>query len=160
MLSSLIRGTTIAPTASTAATTAKSPHAKDPGKRAKPAGLAASSGSSCRLSLRTRFSARNASNSCRQRRHVVPLQAQLLCNFVITQFAVIAQDQRHAMVLRQTCDGIPHPRPLLCAEDCTQRRQLRAGCLDDRDSCFNFHNHLLSTLPAPQSVNALVTSHP
>src|SRR5262249_7928687 len=42
-----------------------------------------------------------------QRSHVVPLQVQLLRNFVIAQFAVIAQDQRHAIVLRKACDSIP-----------------------------------------------------
>jgi hypothetical protein len=36
----------------------------------------------------------------------------------------------------------------------------RALSLDDRGSVFNFHNHPPSTLPASQSVNALVAGHP
>src|ERR1039458_1203689 len=47
-----------------------------------------------------------------QRRHVVPLYVQLLRDFLIAQFAVIAQDQRHTIILREACDGIPHLRPL------------------------------------------------
>src|SRR5580700_3560995 len=84
-----------------------------------------------------------------QRRYVVPLQVQLLRDFVIAQFAVIAENQRHAVVLRQTCDGIPYLSPLFRADDSTQRRRLRTGRLDDRSSFFDFHNHAASTLPAP-----------
>src|SRR5580700_830423 len=75
-----------------------------------------------------------------QRRHVVPFQVQLLRDFVIAQFAVISQNQRHAIIVWQACDGIPHLRPIFLADDSTQRRWLRTGCLDDRGSVFNFHN--------------------
>src|SRR5258708_35529028 len=95
-----------------------------------------------------------------QRRHVVPLQAQLLRDFVITQLAVIAQDQRHAIVLRQACEGIPHLRSLLRADDSTQRRRLRTGCLDAGGSVFTFPKHLQSTLPTPESVTTLAASEP
>src|SRR5438132_275830 len=53
---------------------------------------------------------------------MVPLQAQLLPDFVITQLAVIAQDQRQAKVLRQACDGSLQLRPLLHPDDTAQRR--------------------------------------
>src|SRR5579864_179452 len=91
---------------------------------------------------------------------MVLLQLQLLPNFVITQLAVIAQDQRHAIVFRQACDGGLQLRLLLPADDRPQRRRLRTGGFGDCGPVFNFHNYLLSTPTAPQNVNALVASHP
>src|SRR5271166_6685939 len=95
-----------------------------------------------------------------QRRHVVPFQVQLPRDFVIAQFAVIAQDQRHPIIVRQACDGVPHLRPLFLADDGPQRRGLRTGRFDDGSFVFNFHNHPPTPLPAPQGVNALVASYP
>src|SRR5271167_1751368 len=95
-----------------------------------------------------------------QRRHVVPLQVQLLRDFVIAQFAVIAEDEGHAIIVRQACDGVPYLRPLFLADDSTQWRRFRTGRLDDRGSVFNVRNRPPPTLPAPQSVNALVASYP
>ena len=79
---------------------------------------------------------------------MILLQTQLLPDFVITQLAVIAHDQRHAIFHRQVRDGDPHLLPLLCLDDHPQRRQLRTGCLENR-RVFDFHNHLPSTLPSP-----------
>src|SRR5246127_4782486 len=90
---------------------------------------------------------------------MIPLQTQLLRDFVITQLAVIAQDQRQAIVLWQGWDGNPRLCSSLPPYCRPQRRRLGAGCLD-HDSTFNFHNHLPSTVTAPQKVNALVASHP
>jgi hypothetical protein len=42
-----------------------------------------------------------------QSRHVVPLQAQLLRDFVIAQFAVIAHDPRHAIVIEEEVGELP-----------------------------------------------------